>query len=322
MTLPLLDIVIPSKITSKQRKEARAIKSHQGTGNQQHGILLPFPLLCIQDHHKVLLEYFALESFYHLRYGLSESGSLYLLYLPKLDRKGASLHTFYQQFLVSHPSLPRLFPLMVLDMHRYLGYNDHGANDAPNRDYSVRPMKSQGASKAKRPRRQGMSMTSKNPNTAYTRRCSRCRLWLPFSDFPKSKWAIGGLYHACKQCTNEDGRRRYSPQKERKRMLRRRYGMTPKQYDQMLADQGGLCKICKRSETRRNNKGEITPLHVDHCHRTGDVRSLLCNNCNIALGMVGEDPELIKAFLAYAEWCQTREPNIKIIQFPLFEEEP
>jgi hypothetical protein len=60
--------------------------------------------------------------------------------------------------------------------------------------------------------------------------------------------------------------------------LRRNYGITSSEYDRMLLDQGGCCALCGNKP-----KGKIA-LHVDHCHKTGKVRKLLCVKCNMALG--------------------------------------
>src|SRR5216684_223008 len=65
--------------------------------------------------------------------------------------------------------------------------------------------------------------------------------------------------------------------KERTRRSRylKIYGITVDQYDTMLAQQGGVCKLC-----REGPKNEKSRLHVDHCHATGRVRGLLCYLCN------------------------------------------
>lgn len=62
----------------------------------------------------------------------------------------------------------------------------------------------------------------------------------------------------------------------------RRYGITVEQYEFMLAAQGGLCGICRKPPGRRR-------LAVDHDHETGEVRMLLCDRCNMAVGII-EDP--------------------------------
>ena len=78
-----------------------------------------------------------------------------------------------------------------------------------------------------------------------------------------------------------------------------RYGLTPEQYDQMLEEQGGVCLLCRRPETVRGNNGRVKRLAVDHCHTTGKVRGLLCNNRNRAIGLLGDDPAVISRAAEY-----------------------
>lgn len=59
--------------------------------------------------------------------------------------------------------------------------------------------------------------------------------------------------------------------------LRREYGISVSDYDQMFAQQSGVCGICARRYTTRR-------LHVDHDHKTGKVRQLLCSGCNGHMG--------------------------------------
>jgi hypothetical protein len=73
---------------------------------------------------------------------------------------------------------------------------------------------------------------------------------------------------------------------DRKSYLRRKYGITLEQYDEMLAAQGGACAICKKP------RPEERTLHVDHDHLTGEIRGLLCFRCNNALGDLDEEYEL------------------------------
>ena len=60
--------------------------------------------------------------------------------------------------------------------------------------------------------------------------------------------------------------------------LNRRYGMTPQEYADMVASQGGVCAICETAP--KNGRA----LHVDHDHSDGSVRGALCGRCNTALG--------------------------------------
>lgn len=75
--------------------------------------------------------------------------------------------------------------------------------------------------------------------------------------------------------------------------LKSKYGITLEQYNEMLNSQGGVCAVC------HNPPSESKRLAVDHNHKTGEVRALLCSKCNCALGQLNEDPELIQALLVY-----------------------
>lgn len=74
--------------------------------------------------------------------------------------------------------------------------------------------------------------------------------------------------------------------------LKKVYGLTLQEYNKKIYDQNGLCAICHRPEF---------PLNIDHNHKTGVVRELLCNRCNIALGQVREDVTILKSAIAYLE---------------------
>lgn len=74
-----------------------------------------------------------------------------------------------------------------------------------------------------------------------------------------------------------------------------RYGITSEQYAEMLAAQGGRCAIC-RTESPGGRKKMMS---VDHCHSSNKVRGLLCTNCNAGLGHFRDDPDLLRAAVAY-----------------------
>lgn len=150
-----------------------------------------------------------------------------------------------------------------------------------------------------------------------TKQCSKCHLWLPYDRFNSHPGTRDKLDNRCKTCFALQRKGRYDSRKARKNALRREFGITQNQYDQMFVQQNGLCAICKKPEVSRINNSKIKCLAVDHDHKTGDVRALLCSKCNTSLGCMKEDPERIKALLAYAEWCKTREPDKKIIQLAI-----
>ena len=84
--------------------------------------------------------------------------------------------------------------------------------------------------------------------------------------------------------------------------LRRRFGITLDQYEQMYREQNGRCAICGDvSKVIDNRTGKPRMLAVDHCHRKGHVRKLLCQGCNQGLGNFRDDPVLLKKAAAYLE---------------------
>jgi hypothetical protein len=66
----------------------------------------------------------------------------------------------------------------------------------------------------------------------------------------------------------------------------------------MLAAQNGGCAICSRPETAVIN-GKVMELAVDHDHKTGKVRALLCSTCNTSLGGFQDSPALLQKAIEY-----------------------
>lgn len=79
----------------------------------------------------------------------------------------------------------------------------------------------------------------------------------------------------------------------------KRLGLTPEEYDAMLARQGGRCAICGASEPGGKRKGGAWA--VDHCHASDAVRGLLCHRCNLALGLFDDSPERLAAAIQYLQ---------------------
>jgi hypothetical protein len=67
----------------------------------------------------------------------------------------------------------------------------------------------------------------------------------------------------------------------------------------MLLEQDRLCAICGSRENRKINGKYATELSIDHCHRTGKVRGLLCHCCNLALGLFKDNPALLEKAASY-----------------------
>lgn len=167
------------------------------------------------------------------------------------------------------------------------------------------------------------------------KRCKRCGELKPLDDFYANKGGRQGKRPECKVCTLEekawrhalnpeaarertrrwqaenpdrvkakkaeyaaDGRRALS---NRRSHLKRKHGITLEEYDEKLAEQGGVCAICAR-EPRPG-----ISLHVDHSHTTGKLRGLLCFQCNVAIGLVREDHDRLDAIRRYLD---THDPEV------------
>jgi hypothetical protein len=89
----------------------------------------------------------------------------------------------------------------------------------------------------------------------------------------------------------EKERRKEKPEAFRAIQLKRRYGMSLDDFDQMLKAQGGLCALCLTKPA----------VDVDHCHSNGKVRALLCRACNLGLGMFSDKPEMLRKAASYIE---------------------
>ena len=90
-----------------------------------------------------------------------------------------------------------------------------------------------------------------------------------------------------------------NPEYKKDWKLKKLYGLELEDYKRLLEQQGGVCAICGKGETVIDKKtGLVRSLSVDHNHINGNVRGLLCNKCNRALGLFEDDPELLlKAFV-------------------------
>lgn len=97
---------------------------------------------------------------------------------------------------------------------------------------------------------------------------------------------------------NPTNRRRKLERQKHTRYMRQ-YSMTHEQRDEMLAKQGNCCAICKTTDP-----GGRHGWHTDHCHSSGVVRGILCNNCNLMLGHSRDSTEVLETASQYLKCHQ------------------
>lgn len=139
--------------------------------------------------------------------------------------------------------------------------------------------------------------------------CNKCKLTLALSFFCKRSSRKDGLDYTCRSCMAKNAKSwrdknyvRHTAKKRAERLLRL-YGLKDGEYEEMLERQGGVCRICGMTETRRNNTRQLVDvqprLMVDHDAITGRVRALLCHQCNVAIGSMRHDPTLLDSAAMY-----------------------
>ncbi len=117
--------------------------------------------------------------------------------------------------------------------------------------------------------------------------CERegCETSLPTERRRNKRFCSDKCYHAAWYAKNKPNWLGYG--------LKNLYGISEEQYNEMVSRQQGLCAICKE-ECKAKAR-----LSVDHDHETGQIRDLICSNCNTILGMAADDPDRLEAAAAY-----------------------
>lgn len=144
------------------------------------------------------------------------------------------------------------------------------------------------------------------------KKCTKCNEAKPLAEFFKSgKYPSGKEKNrgSCKACTNKytanwriKNRAEYNdymtkyriqkPDKRRATEIKKLYGLLPEQLTKMVQEQNNKCKICNRPPQGKR------PLAIDHCHKSGRVRGLLCYRCNRSVALL-DDQELLEKAIAY-----------------------
>lgn len=113
--------------------------------------------------------------------------------------------------------------------------------------------------------------------------CTKCLSTKSYDYFHKNSKNNDGHHYHCKDCRKEE--------------TLKAYGLSLKDYNDLLEEQEYKCKICQSKDPRGQSKEGR--FYVDHNHKTGKVRGLLCNDCNTAIGLLKDDPLILKTALEY-----------------------
>lgn len=133
--------------------------------------------------------------------------------------------------------------------------------------------------------------------------CIKCEISKPLSDFYK-RTDTGKYRNDCKDCRNDYNLKLYHKshkQKENHRKaswkhnIKKKYGLTVKEFRELEAEQDYKCNCCGISKEQTQQK----ELCVDHDHLTGEIRGLLCLQCNAGIGMLGDNLEGVQKAYDY-----------------------
>ena len=126
------------------------------------------------------------------------------------------------------------------------------------------------------------------------KKCKQCGRIKPITEFQKDKTKKDGVRPECKSCTSENRKKNYDFETRRKHELNRKYENGHEEYKRLFEEQQGKCAICNSPEN-----GRYKSLSVDHCHDTGKIRGLLCNNCNRGIGLLQDSCKVVGTALQY-----------------------
>lgn len=129
--------------------------------------------------------------------------------------------------------------------------------------------------------------TYRGPDGGLHRLCPVCRLLKPIDEYGPRKMDKFGRQSYCRACVRVDAMARH----RRKMYGLRKYGLNKETWAGRVEAQGGRCMICRTVPK--------SVLQVDHDHKTGKTRDLLCGNCNKILGLCHDDPAILLSAIEY-----------------------
>ena len=137
------------------------------------------------------------------------------------------------------------------------------------------------------------------------KQCNKCNSILPIESFRTRKNGnnLNYVLTTCKKCetkiNNNNPNQKIaclkyrskdlSKYKKKMKRIERVYNISTNEYETLLNKYNGLCHTCKKAKA----------TDLDHCHKTGKVRGLLCNKCNMSLGLLKDDIDVLKNLIKY-----------------------
>lgn len=137
-------------------------------------------------------------------------------------------------------------------------------------------------------------MKIKYPNNRGTRGVTICKFCGEEFETLAIKIRAGKEKFCCKECYDKYKKEHSYNPKERNILYQKKskYGLTEPEYKNLFQTQGNKCLIC-------GDSFESTKAFVDHDHKTGKVRGLLCTRCNTLLGMSRDNPDILVNAIKY-----------------------
>lgn len=129
------------------------------------------------------------------------------------------------------------------------------------------------------------------------KQCQFCKKTKSLDNFFKKNNSRDGFGSYCKDCKLKKNTISWKANKhkhieQRKNShLEKKYGITLKEYKKILSNQNGVCLICRNKDIRK--------LAVDHNHKTGEIRGLLCGKCNQGIGLFNDDIKILRRAIEY-----------------------
>lgn len=142
--------------------------------------------------------------------------------------------------------------------------------------------------------------------------CRRCLIKFDINQFRlrSSGYYVSYCYDCCKKNSTEwnikNKERKannmdkwYNKNPEKLSSKWRALNFNIEKYNKLLIEQNNLCAICHKEETLKGVSGKIKRFAVDHCHKTGKIRGLLCGKCNKSIGLFEDNIEKLQKAISY-----------------------